>query len=154
MGHLFPAIALAQNDEDFEYFFLLDKRTEQIAKKKKLKYFKILSSPIKLNFSLPSSLLKIFIGFVESILVLLKHKPDLVIGFGGYTSIPSILAARILKIEIIIHEQNAIMGRTNRLLSYLTNNIALTFQNTIYAKKSAIYTGIPIRKKRKYKAKK
>ena len=46
------------------------------------------------------------------------------------------------------------MGRTNRLLSYLTNNIALTFQNTIHAKKSAIYTGIPIRKKRKYKAKK
>ena len=41
------------------------------------------------------------------------------------------------------------MGRTNRLLSYLTNNIALTFQNTIHAKKSAIYTGIPIRKKKK-----
>ena len=46
------------------------------------------------------------------------------------------------------------MGRTNRLLSYLTNNIALTFQNTIHAKKSAIYTGIPIRKKENIRQKK
>ena len=44
-GHLFPAIALTQNDEDFEYFFLLDKITEQIAKKKKIKIFQNLIVP-------------------------------------------------------------------------------------------------------------
>ena len=103
---------------------------------------------------MPSSFLKIFIGIIQSLFILNKYKADLVVGFGGYSSIPSILAAKILKIKIIIHEQNAIMGRTNRLLSYLTNNIALTFKHTVFAKKSAIHTGIPIRKKKKYKTEK
>ena len=149
-GHLFPAIALTENKSKIEYFFLLDERTELIGKKKKLRYFKIKSSVIRFNLQLPTGLLKILIGFIQSVLILLKYKPDLVVGFGGYTSIPSILAAKILNLKIIIHEQNAIMGRTNRFLSYLSNHIAVTFKKTLHAKKSAIHTGIPIRKKKNY----
>ncbi len=153
-GHLFPAISLAEVNSNNDYYFLLDKRTELIGKKKKLKYFLIQSSKVRLDLLLPIAFLKIFFGFIQSIIILLKYKPELVIGFGGYTSIPSIFAAKILNIKIIIHEQNAIMGRTNRLLSNFTNNIALTFKNTLYAKKSAVHTGIPIRQKKDYKIQK
>ncbi len=148
-GHLFPAISLSQIDRKFEYYFLLDHRTEKIIERKKLKYFKIQSSRIKINLLLPIYLIKIIFGFFQSIKIFLKYEADLVIGFGGYTSIPSILAAKLLRIKILIHEQNAIMGKTNRLLSNLTNNIAITFSNTKHAKNCAVYTGIPIRKVKK-----
>ena len=98
-------------------------------------------------------LVKIILGFLQSLLLFIKHKPKIVVGFGGYTSIPSILAAKILKIKILIHEQNAVMGKTNRLLSYLTKNIALTFKNTKYAKNCSIHTGIPVRPKKKANSK-
>lgn len=102
---------------------------------------------------LPIYFFKIFIGFFQSIIILKKHKPDLVIGFGGYTSVPTIFAAKVLRIKILIHEQNSIMGKTNRLLSILTKNVAITFKNTRYAKSSAIYTGLPVRVKKSIKNK-
>ena len=153
-GHLFPAIALSEKEKKFDYFFLIDERTEKFIKKHKLKYFKITSSKIKFNLLLPINLIKIFFGFLQSIFIFLRWKPNLVIGFGGYTSIPSILAAKFLSIKIIIHEQNAIMGKTNRILSNLTNNVAITFPNTKYANSSAFLTGIPVRKKKKLSKKK
>ena len=98
-------------------------------------------------------LAKIILGFLQSLFIFIKYKPNIVVGFGGYTSIPSILAAKILKIKILIHEQNAVMGKTNRLLSYLTKNIALTFKNTKYAKNYSIHTGIPVRPKKEANSK-
>ena len=147
-GHLFPAISLTETDKTFDYFFLVDDRVENIIKKKKLKYFKILSSSLKINPLLPIKLAKVILGFFQSIFIFIKYKPNIVVGFGGYTSVPSIMAAKILKIKIIIHEQNAVMGKTNRLLSHLTKNIALTFKNTKYAKDHSFYTGIPVRRKK------
>jgi UDP-N-acetylglucosamine--N-acetylmuramyl-(pentapeptide) pyrophosphoryl-undecaprenol N-acetylglucosamine transferase len=46
-----------------------------------------------------------------------EHTPDAVVGFGGYPAFPSLLAASALKIPTVIHEQNAVMGRVNRLLA-------------------------------------
>ena len=58
---------------------------------------------------------------------------------------------KLSKFKIIIHEQNAVMGKTNRLLSYLTKNIALTFKNTKYARSYSTFTGIPVRRKKNVK---
>ena len=137
-GHLFPAISLTETDRTFDYYFFIDHRIEKIVRKKKLKYFKIFSSSLKINPLLPIMLAKIILGFLQSLIIFIKHKPNIVVGFGGYTSIPSILAAKVLKIKILIHEQNAVMGKTNRLLSYLTKNIAITFKNTKYAKNCSL----------------
>jgi len=46
-----------------------------------------------------------------------QHRPDAVIGFGGYPAFPSLLAASSLKIPTVLHEQNAVLGRVNRLLA-------------------------------------
>jgi UDP-N-acetylglucosamine--N-acetylmuramyl-(pentapeptide) pyrophosphoryl-undecaprenol N-acetylglucosamine transferase len=46
-----------------------------------------------------------------------EHRPDAVVGFGGYPAFPSLLAASALKIPTVIHDQNAVMGRVNRLLA-------------------------------------
>src|ERR1700752_2216306 len=46
-----------------------------------------------------------------------EHTPDAVVGFGGYPAFPSLLAASSMKIPTILHEQNAVLGRVNRLLA-------------------------------------
>jgi UDP-N-acetylglucosamine--N-acetylmuramyl-(pentapeptide) pyrophosphoryl-undecaprenol N-acetylglucosamine transferase len=46
-----------------------------------------------------------------------EHRPDAVVGFGGYPAFPSLLAASALKIPTVLHEQNAVLGRVNRLLA-------------------------------------
>src|SRR4249919_3786590 len=46
-----------------------------------------------------------------------EHRPDAVVGFGGYPAFPSLLAASRMRIPTVIHEQNAVMGRVNRLLA-------------------------------------
>jgi UDP-N-acetylglucosamine--N-acetylmuramyl-(pentapeptide) pyrophosphoryl-undecaprenol N-acetylglucosamine transferase len=55
-------------------------------------------------------------GLVESRTLLRGLKPDVVVGFGGYPTVPPVVAARLAGIPIMVHEQNAVIGRANRLL--------------------------------------
>ncbi len=154
-GHLFPAVAVAQKDKTKNFIFVIDNRVEEILKKHKVKYFVVSSSKFNKNiFKLIIGIFKILYGIVQSVLLIKKYRPDLVVGFGGYTSIPTILAAKIFKIQTLIHEQNAVMGKTNRLLSKICNKTAISFIKTKYAQQGAIFTGIPIRLFKRKKIKK
>jgi UDP-N-acetylglucosamine--N-acetylmuramyl-(pentapeptide) pyrophosphoryl-undecaprenol N-acetylglucosamine transferase len=88
-------------------------------------------------------------GVVKALSLLRKRKPVLVIGFGGYPSVPGVYAAQRLKIPTIIHEQNAILGRANAFLSRRADRIALSWaevQGLDEAEKArAIVTGNPVR---------
>ena len=94
-----PQYLSQETDRTFDYYFFIDHRIEKIVRKKKLKYFKIFSSSLKINPLLPIMLAKIILGFLQSLFIFIKYKPNIVVGFGGYTSIPSILAAKILKLR-------------------------------------------------------
>ncbi len=154
-GHLFPAVAVAQRDKTKNFIFVVDKRVEKILKKYKVKNFVVSSSKFNKNiFRLILGVFKILYGTFQSVLLIKKYRPKLVVGFGGYTSIPTILAAKIFNIQTLIHEQNAVMGKTNRLLSKISNKTAISFNSTKYAKKDAIFTGVPIRVFKKKKIKK
>lgn len=148
-GHLFPALSVFEQLKDYDTLILTDKRTEKYLKKLDMKYKKIFTARLKINIFLIFNLLKLFLSILDNIGIILKRKPDIIIGFGGYTSIPTIIAAKILNKKIIIHEQNAVMGKTNRILSKLADIVAITFPRTKFAPKNAIYTGIPLRKKKK-----
>lgn len=56
-----------------------------------------------------------------------EHRPDAVVGFGGYPAFPSLLAASALKIPTVLHEQNAVIGRVNRLLAAEAEAIAVAY---------------------------
>jgi UDP-N-acetylglucosamine--N-acetylmuramyl-(pentapeptide) pyrophosphoryl-undecaprenol N-acetylglucosamine transferase len=74
---------------------------------------------------------------------------DLVIGFGGYASFPILIAAVIKKIPIVLHEQNAIVGRVNNIFYKYCIQLFTAFQNTqgiLYPDK-VCYVGMPIREK-------
>jgi UDP-N-acetylglucosamine--N-acetylmuramyl-(pentapeptide) pyrophosphoryl-undecaprenol N-acetylglucosamine transferase len=56
------------------------------------------------------------------------HRPDAVVGFGGYPAFPSLLAANSMKIPTVLHEQNAVLGRVNRLLAAEAEAIGTAFE--------------------------
>jgi UDP-N-acetylglucosamine--N-acetylmuramyl-(pentapeptide) pyrophosphoryl-undecaprenol N-acetylglucosamine transferase len=78
-----------------------------------------------------------------------RLQPAIVVGFGGYPTVPPVLAARLRDIPTIIHEQNGVMGRANRLLAPRVTAIATGFPGVIDADRrlavKATYTGNPIR---------
>ena len=77
-----------------------------------------------------TALAKIYEGAKTARRLMQVDRPAVVAGFGGYPALPSLLAAISLGIPVIIHEQNAVLGRVNRLLAGFTAAIATTFSHT------------------------
>lgn len=74
-----------------------------------------------------AALVSLAIGVVQAVALLRRVQPAVVVGFGGYASVPPMLAARLLGVPGVIHEQNAVLGRANRLLSGGAAAIATAF---------------------------
>ncbi|MGQ0526497.1 MAG: undecaprenyldiphospho-muramoylpentapeptide beta-N-acetylglucosaminyltransferase [Alphaproteobacteria bacterium] len=90
------------------------------------------------------------LGFVQSLVLISKHRPDLVIGFGGYPSVPAVFMAQRMQIRTIIHEQNAVIGKANAFLAAKAERIAMSLANLQGLDESelkrAVVTGNPVRK--------
>ncbi|HAP92994.1 MAG TPA: undecaprenyldiphospho-muramoylpentapeptide beta-N-acetylglucosaminyltransferase, partial [Desulfotomaculum sp.] len=87
-------------------------------------------------------------GFTEALRIMNSFKPAAVVGTGGYVCGPVVLAASFCRIPTLIHEQNALPGVTNRLLSYITNAVAITFPDAVryLPRRTRIkLTGLPVR---------
>jgi UDP-N-acetylglucosamine--N-acetylmuramyl-(pentapeptide) pyrophosphoryl-undecaprenol N-acetylglucosamine transferase len=76
--------------------------------------------------------------------VIERVKPDVVVGFGGYVSVPAYLAARRRGIPLVVHEGNALAGIANKVGARLTTHVATSFPGT--SLHNAVYTGLPIRR--------
>lgn len=91
----------------------------------------------------------LFTGIIQALILLRKLRPDVVIGFGGYPSFPTLFAASYIGIPTIIHEQNSVLGRANRLLAGRVKKIATSFPETIMLEKKdknkVSVTGNPVR---------
>lgn len=96
-----------------------------------------------------SGALNLGVGFVQALGLMGRLRPDLVVGFGGYPSVPGVWAAQKLKIPTIIHEQNAILGKANAFLAGRAERIALSWPEVRgldeNEKLRAVVTGNPIR---------
>lgn len=73
-----------------------------------------------------------------------RVRPDVVVGFGGYVSVPAYLAARRRALPLVVHEQNALPGIGNRLGAWMTRHVATSFPDTPL--RHAQYVGLPIRR--------
>ncbi len=93
------------------------------------------------------SLFKVCIGIIQAGWYLVQKRPDCVVGFGGYASFPTSVAAIILRIPLIIHEQNSVMSRTNRILARFATLVAQSFRQVknVPSNTKTILTGMPIR---------
>ena len=146
-GHLYPAIQVGNELKNFGYktIFAVDDRVKSLIDDK----ITICSgSPFKSGFlNKIFNITQLVLGFLQSVYFLYKNKVCLVIGFGGYSSVPVVVASGFLRIPIILHEQNAVLGRANRFCLYFTDIIALSFKKTAKISKNikTTYTGNPVR---------
>ena len=82
---------------------------------------------------------------LRSIAVLARVRPHVVLGMGGYGAGPGGLMARLLGIPLVIHEQNAIPGLTNRILARFATRVLEAFPASFASRSRAIHTGNPVR---------
>jgi len=86
-------------------------------------------------------------SLIQAQRILRRFRPDLVVGFGGYASVPVLLAAKILHIPYLIHEQNAIPGLSNKLLVRGAARICVSYADTLgcFPRDKTTLTGNPLR---------
>jgi UDP-N-acetylglucosamine--N-acetylmuramyl-(pentapeptide) pyrophosphoryl-undecaprenol N-acetylglucosamine transferase len=120
----------------------------EIVSQIKLRYISISAGKFRRYVSFQNILdpFRILIGFFESLSLLSKIQPSLVMTAGGYVSVPLVWAAWALRIPIIVHQQDIIPGLANRLMAPFAHNITVTFEQNVknYGEK-AIWTGNPVR---------
>lgn len=85
----------------------------------------------KFTFWTIPSILKIPLGFLHTFFLILKIRPDVVVSFGGFAAFPVILAARILGIPSLLHEQTAAIGRANFFSLPFVNKVALARRQSL-----------------------
>lgn len=155
-GHLFPGIAVAEEflarDSANKVLFVGTERGVEAKLLPKLGYRLELIAAAgvrgKSLFGQIKGLAGLLYGYSQSRKILKEFRPDLVLGVGGYASAPVILAARGMLIPRFVHEQNAIPGMTNKLLSRIAEQafISLEESRKFFPKDTTLLTGNPLRK--------
>lgn len=155
-GHLFPALALAEEfkarDKDCEILFIGSAAGIENDVVPKygyaLEFLDIQGLKGKGLYNKISAGLKAAKAVFAAKKILKSFKPDGVIGTGGYSSGPVVLAARLLKIKTAILEQNTIPGITNRMLGKIVNTVFVAFDESkkFFPGEKAILAGNPVRK--------
>ncbi|MET3924751.1 undecaprenyldiphospho-muramoylpentapeptide beta-N-acetylglucosaminyltransferase [Devosia sp. 2618] len=152
-GHLFPAMALAQELVRRGHIveLMTDHRVESYGADFPASTVHIVPSAtpsIRNPIKFVAAGFKIVGGIAVAFGKLRKSKPDCVIGFGGYPTFPPFVAANFLGIPGILHEQNAVMGRANRALGRFADLLAMSFPQTKFAETLSlekVLTGNPVR---------
>ncbi len=133
-GHIFPAESIAKGLKDvgYEVLFITDKRGAEYRKLTEIPTHIISAASVtgQSFVGKMKSAFKLLLGMYQSAFFMMKQKPDLVIGVGGYASLPAVLAAQFLRIPTAVHEQNAVLGRANRLLAPRVKFVATAFAET------------------------
>lgn len=91
---------------------------------------------------LPASLL---IAFWQSAMAIFRHRPDVVLGMGGYAAFPGGMMAALLGKPLLIHEQNAIPGLANRVLAGVADRVLAAFPDAFNGRVDVIWSGNPVR---------
>lgn len=156
-GHLFPGIALAKSlqrdDVTMEITFVGTKQgiESKVLPREGFKLKTIISSGLlgKRGLNRWVSWSKLPVGAAQSMCFLIYNRPNLVVGVGGYVSAPLVFSAWILRIPILIHEQNAFPGMANKWLGKIADKVAVSYKESkqFFSKKKVEVTGNMIHEK-------
>lgn len=147
-GHIYPAISLIKylenNGEEVLFVGSKNRMEEELSKKEEIRF-------VGFNFGSRNGfvnkikfLINIVKAFFGSLKILNKYKIDAVIGFGNYISFPVCLAAWVKKVPVILHEQNSMMGKSNKLLGYFAQKIGYSIPlKKEYHSKKLVNVGNP-----------
>jgi len=151
-GHVFPALAVAQSllEKGWQVSWLgIEKGLEsRVIPENGIAIDIISVSGIRGKgvLSKVTAVFGLLKACVQAAKVLRQRKPDVVLGMGGFVAGPGGLMAKLLGIPLVIHEQNRVVGTTNRLLARFANRVLEAFPNSFKKSVGAVCTGNPLRK--------
>ncbi len=165
-GHFYPIIAVAQKVNQIidrehiieaKLYYISDSPYDkEMLVENGLLYEEIASGKMRTYFSFKnfSDIFKIFFGVINAIFKMFSIYPDVVFGKGGYASFPTIFAARVLRIPVVIHESDSAPGRVNKWAGHFAKKVAVSFPEVVdyFPKKTVSWTGQPIRAEIEHKA--
>lgn len=150
-GHVFPALATAKKlmERNDRVIWLGSKggMEERVVKDAGIQFYGISVSGVRgkgllSKFAAP---LKIANAVFQAFKVIVKTKPDAVLGMGGFASGPGGLAARLMGKPLLVHEQNAVAGMTNKVLAKMASSVMSAFPNAFDGTRDILLTGNPLR---------
>ncbi len=155
-GHIYPAIAISKEmlkryrGSELLYIGGANGMERDLVPREGLNFTGITVAGFKRKVSLQAfvTVAKAGKGFFQSLSLIKKFRPDVVIGTGGYVSGPVLLAAVVLKKPIVIHEQNVYPGATNRMLVKHAEVAAISWEESrkyLEKAKNVVFTGNPVR---------
>jgi UDP-N-acetylglucosamine--N-acetylmuramyl-(pentapeptide) pyrophosphoryl-undecaprenol N-acetylglucosamine transferase len=153
-GHLFPAEALAEalTRRGMIVDLATDHRAERYGSRFPARDVHIIASETLRGrdpLSVARAAGRLGVGVVQALRILGRSNPAVIVGFGGYPTIPPVAAGTLRRTPTIIHEQNAVMGRANRMLAPRVTAIATSFAGVLEAEPKLIgkvrRTGNPVR---------
>lgn len=156
-GHIYPALAIAKKirdeypDSKILYVGTKNSMESEIVPKEGFEFKSIRVKGFRRQLSIDTikSMKELLLGLNDARRLIKRYSPDIVIGTGGYVCGPLVLLASLKNIPTLIHEQNALPGVTNRILSKFVDKIAASFEESKKYFKNInkiTITGNPIRK--------
>ncbi|MGD7051758.1 MULTISPECIES: undecaprenyldiphospho-muramoylpentapeptide beta-N-acetylglucosaminyltransferase [Bacillaceae] len=152
-GHVTPNIAIMNKLKaagwDITYIGSRKGIEEDIIGKEDIPFHGISSGKLRRyfdwkNFSDPLRIIK---GAMEALMILRKVKPKVVFSKGGFVTVPVVMAAKMLKIPVIIHESDITPGLANKIATKFATRVFVTFDETLnhFPSDKVLFTGSPIR---------
>ena len=152
-GHIYPAIAIInkikENEPDSEFLYIgtTDRMEKDIIPKLDIPYVGL--EVVGLNRKNLFKNIQVFKKYNKAVndakKEIKKFNPDVVIGVGGYITLPVLTAANSLGYKTLIHEQNSIPGLSNKMLARFANCVCVSLPNSVklFKNKNVVYTGNP-----------
>ena len=158
-GHISPALAVIQTIKDIaatppEFLYLGGRHglEEEQVTRAGIRFAGVATGKLRRYFSWQNftDALRVPLGILQSLGIVRRFRPDVVFSTGGYVSVPPVVAARLLGIPILIHEQTVQVGLANRIAARCATKIALSWASALAdltpaAQRKAFIAGNPIR---------
>lgn len=151
-GHLYPGLAVAQefrrHEHDLLYVGSSRGLEADVVPKEGLRFLAVPSkglagSPLKKAIAL----LALGLGSLRTLVEFSRWRPNLIVGTGGFVCVPAVVAGALLRIPVVLLEQNAVPGKATKLLSRFARAVCLSFQDSerYFPGRRTVWTGNPLR---------
>jgi UDP-N-acetylglucosamine--N-acetylmuramyl-(pentapeptide) pyrophosphoryl-undecaprenol N-acetylglucosamine transferase len=162
-GHLTPALAtidyILQHQPDWQLVFMGREYSQTQAKQKSREVVEIKNRQLEfISFDSPRFTIlqwwnilvripRLGVATIRAFGILIRQRPNVVLSFGGYLAVPITLAAWILRIPVITHEQTSSAGLANRIIARWAKFVAVSYPTSIpgFPKEKVVLTGNPLR---------
>ena len=152
-GHLFPAEALAREllARGQPVLLISDRRGRAFGEAMpSVPLHRVYAATLEPGvLGVLRTLVTLGIGVIQALWLITRKKPAAVVGFGGYPSLPTVMAARLAGVSVILHEQNAVLGRANRWMARGVARLAISFPAVAgmpdSCRDACVRTGNPVR---------